>query len=95
VNSTVNEDRKFYVSPNRIIDADMIGEVEYFPDGTPNGNGAPDGSDQLRKQSEIRFRFKDRERGSFTLMGEAADKAWLNFRTVSGPDRISLQWDKA
>ena len=93
----MNEDRKFYVTPYRMIDADLIGDVEYFPDGTPTGNGAvADGElvDQLRKESQICFRFKDRERGSLTLNGEAADTAWMNFRTVAGPDRIRVDWNR-
>jgi hypothetical protein len=61
-----SEDRKFYVTANRILDADVIGDVQYHPAGS----------------SELFIAFKDPEKESISLSGDEADKAWNNFRKV-------------
>jgi hypothetical protein len=93
----MEEDQKFYVTPNRILDAEIIGDVEYHPTGSPTGTrfvkvDAERDEPELRKKSELVIVFKDAERGSLTLYGDEADTAWKNFRLVAGPsaERFAL-----
>ena len=79
----MEQNRKFYVTPNRILDADIIGDMGYYPAGS-----RPD-SEVLRlggltqepiKEPELRIVFKDPYQRSITLHGEEADTAWNNYR---------------
>ena len=62
-----SEDRKFYVTANRILDADVIGDVQYHPAGS----------------SELFIAFKDPEKESISLSetkrtrrGIISEKLW-------------------
>ncbi len=61
----MEEDHKFFVTPNRIMDADTVVDAEYVPDGSGGG------------KAEFRLCFKTGE--AMTLSGEAADAAWESF----------------
>jgi hypothetical protein len=86
------DDRKFYVTPNRILDADVVGDVQYHPKGSPTGrdgfvefgDDGPFSKPELYKVSELVLIFKDPTRESITLYGDEADTTWQNFRNVVG-----------
>lgn len=83
----MQDDKKFCVTPTRILDAESVADVEYFPVGTRRGADVltKDGpKPNLLKKSEFHLRFKDGEQEGVFLFSEEADKAWLNFRRVSG-----------
>ena len=67
------EDQKFYVTPTRILDADIIGDVQYFSVGSSTGSTRlmNDGGFQpeLRKKSELHIAFKDNEKDGICLYG--------------------------
>jgi len=100
------EDQKFYATATRIVDADTIADVQYFPamsidDG---GNGTAkqgeltqkfdavvvEAARKVREKSYVHFAFKDPERSGIELYGDEADTAWKNFRKVSGPTLTRL-----
>jgi hypothetical protein len=89
------EGRKFYVTPNRILDADVLGDVEYRPMGSPTGRyrsipGKPaEASPELSTESELVIYFKGK-RGWISFNGTEADAAWKNFRLAAAPDRLAL-----
>jgi hypothetical protein len=94
-----SEDRKFYVTANRILDADVIADVQYHPAGSPTGmttylgvdaEGNRQDEPQLRKRSELFIVFKDPEKESISLDGDEADKAWKNFRKVLLVNRYGI-----
>jgi hypothetical protein len=84
-----SEDRKFYVTANRILDADVIGDVQYHP-----AEGNRQDEPQLRKRSELFIVFKDPEKESISLSGDEADKAWKNFRKVLLVNRWDIIGDE-
>ncbi len=75
----MEEDHKFFVTPNRIMDADTVVDAEYVPDGSGGG------------KAEFRLCFKTGE--AMTLSGEAADAAWESFQesTTCGRERKRLE----
>src|SRR5260221_10636058 len=82
------EDHKFYVTPNRILDPEIVGDVEYFPKGSP-GPGPVMGETGLdeyppRKKSELWIRFKNQNAEAIYLTGDEADTAWQNYREAAG-----------
>src|SRR5690242_5267991 len=88
LNTTTPEDQKFYVTATRILDADLIGNVEYFNEGSCQNGNAYEGEGtrpEIRKRSEVHFDFKDSQKKSIVLFGADADRAWTNFRRVAGP----------
>ena len=90
----MEDNRKFYVTPNWIMDADIIGEIRYHLAGS-----CPDSEFYRRagqtqepiKESELRIGFKDLFRSPITVRGEDADKAWKNFRKVVGLCREQIE----
>ena len=89
------EQRKFYVTPNRILDTDVLGDVEYRPVGSPTGRyksvpGKPDeAAPELSTESELVMYFKGK-RGWISFTGAEADTAWKNFKLAAAPDRLAL-----
>lgn len=94
------EDQKFYVTASRILDAEVVGDVEYLEVGSRTGSNVfgADGNltPQLRDRSEFRLFFKDSEKDGIFLYGEAADTAWMNYRKAAGPTnvRLAVVWEK-
>jgi hypothetical protein len=91
---------KFYITSNRILDAEIIADVQYHATGEPipsqyhrlgvDGEQLPPES---RKMSELHLYFKDSEKDSIALFGDEADTAWKNYRRAVN---INLEaWDNA
>ena len=86
----MEENRKFYVKPNWILDADIIGEVEYKPAGEPipllidPGPTEEEIIPKVTKHSEIYIAFKNPDRDGIHLWDKEADCAWKNIRRVVG-----------
>lgn len=81
------QNRKFYVTPNRILDVDIVGDVRYLPLGSPTGYNISVGDGKfkpdLRKNSEFVLVFKEEDRDCIALYGEEADTAWKNYRRAA------------
>ena len=71
----MEQNRKFYVTPNHVVDADYIGDALYFPTASPTIT-------PKRKQSELHLTFKNNGE-SISLYGDAADLAWENFKRAT------------
>jgi hypothetical protein len=87
------EDQKIYVTPTRILDAGVVGDVEYFPVGSQIESNVFQHGEQkpeIRQKSEFHLRFKDSKRDGISLYGEDADTAWKNYRLVAGPTSTRL-----
>jgi hypothetical protein len=88
----MEEDQKFYITPNRILDTGAIRDVVYKPAGSPTGTrrikvdaeGSPGGEPELREESELVIVFKGAQRDLLTLYGHEADTAWKNFQARYG-----------
>ena len=81
----MEQDRKFYVTPNHILDADYIGEALYFPKGTPGQCQNMSRVQELapqRGQSELHLTFRNSGEG-ISLYADAADRAWENFKRAA------------
>jgi hypothetical protein len=95
----VEPHRKFYITPNRILDAEIVAEVEYHAVGsiiqssylhvTDTGEAS---QPKKRVKSEVYFALKNPDAESITLYGEEADLAWSNFQDTldnSALDQLS------
>lgn len=97
----MDHNRKFYLTPNRILDSDILGDVQYFAAGTTNATPYRDHEGTLvsappLKQSQLSIAFKDSERDCITLYGEEADTAWENFRRAAdiNDEAITIMMEK-
>ena len=93
--------KKFYVTPNLIVDAEAVAEAQYFPIGstadhlvlqdegsTEYGVVSYEVKNGVRDKSELRLVFKNPDAGSVTLSGEEADQAWSSFQCALDPDHF-------
>jgi hypothetical protein len=76
---------KFFVTPTRVLDSDIITDIEYVPKGTPTGDRTLTQEGivpSLSEASSLRIRT---DRDEISLKGEAADRAWkLYMETTEG-----------
>ncbi len=72
--------RKFYLTPTRIVDVDEIADAEFFPDGIPP-ESEPRSADASAPEFRITFKYHPgQSKVSTTLSGDAAVIAWEDYR---------------
>jgi hypothetical protein len=85
------ESRKFYVTPNQILDVEIVGDVRYHEAGSPTGmtnivlvdSGEFEVQPDTEAKSWLTIGFKDPDKEWITLHGDEADTAWKNFRRAA------------